>query len=365
MKIDLKNLDTNNFKLKEGCINGNLVQLIVPVEFNCNWNKKNLHFRSVIVDYDGNILSRGFNKFFNAGESPDLYPNPEKYKDWVLTNKEDGSLMICDYIYDSLNVRTRGTISYKDHENTNDFDFVIEKYNISSLVKKYEKYSILFEIYSPNNVIVLKPYDEPEIVLLGAINKETGIYYPFYTSLGKEIQSTVNCKVPEVFKLSGNILDIIENIKVWKNKEGVVLNYNDSQNQIKIKSQWYLTLHHMKSELSSTEKVMDVWLEQNMPDYNTFYNYIATTFDYELAEQCRGTISNLCDARKEVDKIVDYMREFVKNKLLVLPSRKEQAQVVLSAYGDTNRSSYVFALLDGKVLGKNDYKKLMFQVMKK
>ena len=110
---------------------------------------------------------------------------------------------------------------------------------------------------------------------------------------------------------------------------------------------------------------MDVWLEQNMPDYNTFYNYIATTFDYELAEQCRGTISNLCDARKEVDKIVESMREFVKHKLLVLPSRREQAQIVLGAYGNTNRSSYVFALLDGKELTKDQYKKLMFQVMKK
>ena len=364
MKIDLEKLDLSNFKLKNGCLNGRVVQLIVPVEFNCKWTKQNLHFRSVIVDYDGNILSRGFNKFFNAGESPDLYPNPEKYKDWVLTNKEDGSLMICDYIYDSLNVRTRGTISYKDHENTNDFDCVIEKYNISSLLKKYESYSILFEIYSPNNVIVLKPYDEPEIVLLGAINKETGIYYPFYTSLGKEIQSVVNCKVPEVFKLSGNILDIIENIKVWKNKEGVVLNYNDSQNQIKIKSQWYLALHHMKSELSNIEKVLDVWLEQGMPDYNTFYNYIVTTFDFELAEQIKGTISRIVDGKKEVNKIVDGMNGFVNNRLRSLPSRKEQAQLVISSYGDSGRSSMIFKILDGKSLDKNDYKKLIFQVLK-
>jgi len=364
MKINLEKLDLNNFKLKNGCLNGRVVQLIVPVEFNCKWTKQNLHFRSVIVDYDGNILSRGFNKFFNAGESSDLYPNPEKHKDWVLTNKEDGSLMICDYIYDSLNVRTRGTISYKDHENTDDFDCVIEKYNISSLVKKYEEYSILFEIYSPNNVIVLKPYDKPEIVLLGAIDKETGIYYPFYTSLGKEIQSVISCKVPEVFKLSGNILDIIENIKVWKNKEGVVLNYNDSQNQIKIKSQWYLALHHMKSELSNIEKVLDVWLEQGMPDYTTFYNYIVTTFDFELAEQAKSTISRIVDAKKEVNKIVDGMNNFVNNRLCSLPSRKEQAQLVISSYGETNRAAFVFKILDGKSLGKEEYKKLLFQILK-
>jgi hypothetical protein len=61
MKIDLEKLDLSNFKLKNGCLNGRVVQLIVPVEFNCKWTKQNLHFRSVIIDYDGNILSRGFN----------------------------------------------------------------------------------------------------------------------------------------------------------------------------------------------------------------------------------------------------------------------------------------------------------------
>jgi T4 RnlA family RNA ligase len=364
MKIDINKLDLTSFKLKGGILNGQLVYLINPLEFNCKWTRKNLNLRSVLVDYDGNILSRGFNKFFNVGESPDLYPNPEKYKDWVLTNKEDGSLAICDYIFDCLNVRTRGTISYKDHENTVDFDYVIQKYNISSVVKKYNEYSILFEIYSPTNVIVLKPYTEPEIVLLGAIHKETGIYYPFYTQLGKEIQSHLNCKVPEIFNFSGNIIDIVDNIKLWKNKEGIVLNYNNSQNQLKIKSLWYLSLHRLKSELNNTEKVIDVWLDQGMPDYQTFYNYIVNTFDFELAEQIRGQISSIIDAKKEVDKIVGGMNNFVINRLKTLPNRKLQAEQVLSSYSVTNRSVMVFKLLDNKSLDKSDYKKLIFQILK-
>jgi hypothetical protein len=364
MKIDINKLDLTSFKLKDGILNGQLVYLINPLDFNCKWTRENLHFRSVLVDYDGNILSRGFNKFFNVGESPDLYPNPEKYKDWVLTNKEDGSLAICDYIFDCLNVRTRGTISYKDHDNTVDFDYVIQKYNISPVVKKYNEYSILFEIYSPTNVIVLKPYTEPEIVLLGAIHKETGIYYPFYTQLGKEIQSHLNCKVPEIFNFSGNIINIVEKIKLWKNKEGIVLNYNNSQNQLKIKSLWYLSLHRFKSE-ATLENTLDLYFSYDKPSYQEFASKLTETFDYECFEMVRGYASQICDASKEVNKIVDGFESFIDNQLKSLSTRKEQAQKVISSYSESNRSSMIFSLLDGKNLTTDQQKKLFWQVLKK
>jgi hypothetical protein len=120
----------------------------------------------------------------------------------------------------------------------------------------------------------------------------------------------------------------------------------------------------MKSELSNIEKVLDVWLEQGMPDYQTFYNYIFTTFDFELAEQIKGTISRIVDGKKEVNKIVDGMNNFVNNRLRSLPSRKEQAQLVISSYGETNRAAFVFKILDNRPLGKEEYKKLLFQVLK-
>jgi hypothetical protein len=46
------------------------------------------------------VLSSGFPKFFNAGEKPDAYPNPDKYKDWTIGTKIDGSLMNVDFVND-------------------------------------------------------------------------------------------------------------------------------------------------------------------------------------------------------------------------------------------------------------------------
>ncbi len=59
-----------------------------------------------------------------------------------------------------------------------------------------------------------------------------------------------------------------------------------------------------------------------------------------MAEQCRGMISRICDAKKEVDMIVSGMNEFVNNRLKTLPTRKLQAEQVISAYGNTNRAAF-------------------------
>ncbi|HOS17133.1 MAG TPA: hypothetical protein PKX15_09010, partial [Bacteroidales bacterium] len=91
---------------------------------------------------------------------------------------------------------------------------------------------------------------------------------------------------------------------------------------------------------------------------------IVSQFDWELWQQIRGDASKICDASKGVDQIVAGMQRFVDEKLKVLPTRKEQAQLIISSYGQTNRASFVFKLLDGKELTPTDRKKLLYQVLK-
>lgn len=364
MKIDISTIDNSSFRIKEGILSGQLVRLITPVDFNCKWTSETLHFRSLMLDYEYNVISCGLNKFFNLGEKEDLYPNPNKFKDLIFSSKEDGSLLVCDLIFGQLNVRTRGTFSYKDHKNISDFEYVINKYDISGLTIKYPDYSILFEIYSPNNVIVLNPYSTPEIVFLGAVSKVDNTFYPFYTPLGKEIQFICKCKIPEIFPMIGNTLEIAAKIKLWEKKEGVVLIYNNGKNMLKMKSDWYLLRHRMKSELNSIENVMDLWIAHGYPSYINFYNEVLVSFDYEIAEQSKSHISNICDAYKEVNKIVAHMEKFVL-PLKALP-RKDAALAIISSYGgeSNNRAGFCFKLLDGKTLGGDDIKKLLFQVLK-
>lgn len=145
----------------------------------------------------------------------------------------------------------------------------------------------------------------------------------------------------------------------------------DGQMLHKVKGAWYLALHRMKEALASFDKVVDVWYEQGQPDYVKFQDFIVGQFDWELWTQVRGDASRICDGAKEVQHIIDGMQKYVTDTLLPLGDTKDkkvrgqQARQVVASYGITNRANFVFTLLDGKKLGDEDRKKLLYQVLKK
>ena len=367
MKLDIQKIDRTQFMVHEHSLNGEILHLIQPKNIGVKWHQDNKHMRSVVVNYEGEVISASFPKFFNWSERPDLSPVPNSLKNCTIVNKLDGSTLILSKYKGQYILRTRGTVDASTMANGDELEIfkntILKKLeNLPVDLNNSWEYSILFEWLSPRNVIVLRYSDAPEWQLVGAINHSD---YSLFTQLElDEDAEHFGLKRPEKFTFT-DITDMLQNVDKWQDKEGVCLYSNNGQTIHKIKAAKYLLLHHLKSELSSLEKIMDVWLDQGMPDYNTFYNYIVTTFDFELADQIKGTISRIADGKKEVNKIVDGMNSFVNNRLRLLPSRKEQAEQVLSSYSVTNRSAMVFKLLDNKSLDKSDYKKLIFQILKK
>ena len=364
MKIDLTKLDLTQFMAHDHFVAGEVVTLVQPQHIGTKWTQDNKHLRSSVWNYQGELISAGFPKFTNFGENPEHFPVPQSLKNCTVVEKLDGSLLIVSKYKGQLILRTRGTVDAHTMDNGHELEIFKEKFlnSINHATPDTWNVSILFEWVSPQNKIVINYGAEPDWYVVGIVRHDD--YSLFEQSELDMWAKNKNFKRPATYTFS-DVNDLLENVEKWKGKEGVVIYSQDGQMLHKVKGAWYLALHHMKSELSSTEKVMDVWLEQKMPDYNSFYNYISTTFDFELAEQIRGTISNLCDGRKEVDKIIEHMRGFINSKVRHLTSRKEQALTILNSYGETNRSGYLFKILDNKPLEKDDYKKLMFQVLKK
>jgi hypothetical protein len=362
MKIDIQKVDLTQFMVHEHSLNGEIVHLIQPQHIGTKWRQDNKHMRSVVVNYAGEVISASFPKFTNWGENPDHFPVPNSLKNATIVEKLDGSTLIVSKYNGQYILRTRGTVDASKLAN----GFELELFKSTILNKLQDNndtwdYSIIWEWLSPINKIVLSYGDEPMWKLIGFINHIN--YSLAQQDMLDAMAKKYDLLRPEIYTFT-DISDMLQIVDKWQNKEGVCLYSKNDQVIHKIKASKYLLLHHLKSELSSLEKVLDVWLEQGMPDYQTFYNYIFTTFDFELAEQIKGTISRICDAKKEVDLIVSGMNEFVNNRLKTLPTRKLQAEQVISAYGNTNRASFLFKLLDGKSLGKEEYKKLLFQVLK-
>jgi hypothetical protein len=374
MKIDLDKVDRTQFMVHEHSLNGEIVHLIQPQHIGTKWTQDNKHMRSVVVNYDGEVISAGFPKFTNWGENPDNFPVPTSLRNCTVMEKLDGSLLIVSKYNGQYILRTRGTVDASTLANGHELELFKTNILPKLVDATYPNYkyidamqgdtwrvSILFEWLSPINKIVINYGDEPKFTLIGIIGHTE---YDMVNQSGLDwLSKHWGLERPVTYTFS-DVNDLLQNVEQWKGKEGVCVYSKNDQSIHKVKGAWYLALHHMKSELSNIEKVMDVWLEQGMPDYNTFYNYIFTTFDFELAEQIKSMISRIADGKKEVNKIVEGMNSFVNNRLRSLPSRKEQAQLVISSYGETNRASFLFKLLDGKSLGKEEYKKLMFQVLK-
>lgn len=362
MKIDLNAIDQEQFMVHPHVLDGQTVYLVQPQHIGCKWTQANKHLRSSVWDSDGNLVSAGFPKFTNWGENPDNFPVPTSLKDTVVTEKLDGSLLIVSKWNGQWIIRTRGTVDATKLDNGHEIELF--KQNIlphfETPLAETGK-SFLFEWVSPNQRIILNYGDSPEWYLVGAV------YHDNYTLEEQHVLDAwaqkSGLKRPVTYTFP-SIEDLMSSVELWKGKEGVVIYSKHGQMLHKVKGLWYLALHRMKEALASFDKVVDVWYEQGEPHYADFEAFITNQFDYELWQQVRGEASRICDASKGVQQIVVGMQKFVDEKLKPLPTRRDQAQLVLSSYGTTNRASFVFKLLDGKSLGVDDRKKLLYQCLK-
>ena len=361
MKIDLDKVDRTQFMVHEHSLNGEIVHLIQPQHIGTQWRQDNKHLRSVVVNYDGEVISAGFPKFTNWGENPDHFPVPTSLRNCTIMEKLDGSLLIVSKYKGQYILRTRGTVDASTMANGHE----LELFKSTILNKLHDNndtwnYSVLFEWLSPINKIVLSYGDEPMWKLIGFIN------HTDYSLATQDMLDLMAKKYdllrPEIYTFT-DISDMLQIVDKWQNREGVCLYSKNDQAIHKIKSANYLIKHRFKSE-ATLENTLDLYFSYGKPSYQDFESKLTETFDYECFEMVRGYASQICDASKEVNKIVDGFKSFIDNQLKVLSTRKEQAQKVISSYSESNRSSMIFSLLDGKTLTTDQHKKLFWQVLK-
>ena len=362
MKIDLDKVDRTQFMVHEHFLNGEIVHLIQPQHIGTKWHQDNKHMRSVVVNYEGEVISAGFPKFTNWGENPDNFPVPNSLRNCTIMEKLDGSLLIVSKYNGQYILRTRGTVDASTLANGHELELFKEKF-LKSLTHDTPdtwNVSILFEWVSPINKIVLNYGDEPDWYVVGIVRHSD---YSLYSQEDLDMWAkNKGFKRPATYTFT-DVNDLLQNVDQWKGKEGVCVYSKNDQTIHKVKSADYLIKHRFKSE-ATLENTLDLYFSYGKPLYQEFESKLTETFDYECFEMVRGYASQICDASKEVNKIVDGFKSFIDNQLKVLSTRKEQAQKVISSYSESNRSSMIFSLLDGKTLSADQHKKLFWQVLK-
>jgi hypothetical protein len=371
MKIDLASIDKESFMVHQHNIGEHEVSLVQPIHIGATWLKDNLIFRSSVWDKEGTPVSLSFKKFFNWDEKSDIYPAPNNLQNAKLVEKLDGSTLIISRYKGHTVIRTRGTVNALNQDNGHEINILREKYNkFFEFVESQETtpVSYIFEWLSPSNRIVLDYGEEPDMVLIGAI------FHNDYTMMTQDglsiVASQLQLRRPKTYSYN-SVEEMKKSVEALRDQEGLCVYYDDEQQIRKVKSAHYLFLHRAKSEISSIDKVIDVYIDWFLPRYTMsheptgyveFFEYLTEKFDFEIATMARGHASNICDAMKEVHKIMNALFQFAGARTKI--PRKFAAEEILQAYGSTGRSAIVFKILDRKVIGADDYKKILYQVLK-
>ena len=340
MKYSLPKED-EGFKITEVSFCG-LDCLLINPAINPKWNKDNHFNRSIVVDKNTlQVYSCGWPKFFNYGESSELYPNIIDYTDINVFNKMDGSLVICDYVNDVFSMRTRGTADYRSQENYKDFEALRIIYpRLLDVVREYNHISFLFEIETPNNVIVIRSNDI-KFTFLGAINKKE------LTCLSENeidyLAVRMGVNRPKKHKFSG-LSELNADVKNWIGEEGVVVSYNKNQNRIKIKSDWYTKLHRLATGIKNVNHLIDLWIDYGYQSRENFEHLLATSYDWEIVVSLKKLMDEMFEKWENIQNKLQDIRFFInENKTL---SRKEIAISIINNYKEW--SGVAFEILDGK-----------------
>jgi len=365
MKIDISQIDREQFYCNEHIINGELCYLVNPKQIGAVWTKDNVIYRSSLWNHNGELISAGFKKFTNLGEKPDIFPPPSSLKGCTVVEKLDGSLLSVTSYKDNYIIRTRGSVDATNME-LNGHEIEIFKSEIlpkidMNTTPTWDR-SYIFEWTSPLNRIVLSYGDIPKFTLIGIVNHSD---YSYWTQSDLDlIAKNLGLLRPETYTFN-DITDLVFNVEKWENREGVCIYSSKDQFIHKSKAFQYLKLHRFKSE-ATFENTVELFFEFGMPSYQEFETQLVQKFDYECFTMVRGFISTIIDGYKDVLKIVNGMNNFI-DSIKTLPTRREQAQRIISSYGgeNNNRSGMVFTLLDGKSLDRNQLMKLLYQVTKK
>ena len=265
-----------------------------------------------------------------------------------------------DYVNEQFNMRTRGTVTYSKMENASDFEYALQNNpKIVEWIKNHSNYTMLCEITTPNLKIVIDYGNTPQFWLVGVINKDN--YSLMSQSELDELGKELNVQRPESYTFL-TIQECLDIVKTWEGKEGICLYSNDGQTIHKIKAELYLKLHRFKSD-ASLDNTVELFVEYGCPSYNDFLNNLTNQYDFECMEMIRPFASIVLDAWKETEKIIAHMKSFVIPLKGAL--RKDAALAIIGAYGKTNRSSFVFSILDHGELTSDQVKKLVFQSLKK
>ncbi len=201
------------------------------------WTRPLRLCRGTVLDFDGNLIARAFEKFFNYGETPET---SNLRGSFIATQKHDGHLAIIFKYGDKFLVTTRGDFTSPTS--------MLARHMIDELAvtnnwasKFRPNWTVLAEFIHPRTKVGVDYQGAVEFVVIGVMDKdvldESGdLDYPAV----RAISDNLGLPVTEVW--NGRSVDELVSLisdKSIKNKEGFVARFDDGK-RVKFKFSAYI-----------------------------------------------------------------------------------------------------------------------------
>jgi RNA ligase len=247
-----------------------VIQYMVALEETFKWDSNDpvgssvrRECRGLIFDDNGVLISRPYNKFFNAGEKEETQLNRiNLYEPHVVLEKLDGSMIRHISTKEGFLLATKAGVTDISEQAE---AFISDKSHYSTFINKciQKGTTPIFEWCSRKNRIVID-YPEDQLILTGIRYLNTGEYVPY--DIMKRYTESWN--IPIVKAIAGDdkdITKIVEHIRKWEDLEGVVIRF-DSGHMIKIKADDYVLRHRSKDSISQEKNVLQIILDDSVDD---------------------------------------------------------------------------------------------------
>lgn len=220
------------------------------------------------------LVSLPMEKFFNVNENPFTIDIDFNNIDYV-TEKMDGSLM-STYIHNGeLRLKSKGSIESSQAYDAMKFLNLPENIQFKKILEYFADihYTVNLEYTAPSNRVVIG-YNKPALTILNVRNNLSGEYLERHRVLSLSSivdmsvcsDNLVKCKIVE----DKDKIDFVKNVSKLTDIEGYVIKMNNGQH-IKIKTDWYIALHHAKDSITNPRRLYECILEETIDDLKSMF----------------------------------------------------------------------------------------------
>jgi len=290
-------------------------------QYEKKWDDVTLNCRGLILDQQGNVIAKGFSKFFNYEEVYDQVPLQQEHV-WVQ-DKMDGSLGILFYYEDEWHMATRG--SFTSEQAVKGLEIAKATFDLNKLVRAV---NYLCEIIYPENRIVVDYGSKEKIVFLSTVFQREELAWTTTQALLHSADIPLTHIVPSrlIDNPSKEDYEYLKKLDS-KNEEGFVLRFHPSNFRMKIKFAEYVRLHSLLTNFATTD-IWEALKEGRSEDILKLLDQVPDEFDkwvrYKIAELKYAYYS----IYERCGKAHDHFRYGKYNDVDPEPSKKDYALYV-------------------------------------